>query len=398
MKISILSTYPPLKCGIAYYTRDLLGALAEEKDLAIAVLSSGNGAKVGDKLEVIHSWELDRPFSLFSVIRNINTLKPEVVHIQFHPGLYGRPVFSTIFITCILFYLSLFRKKVVITFHTIPIINKLSRGVAFRFLVRCFIKLFILLSNKVIVHTQNQKTLLTETYHIAGSKVVIVPIGVGEKSVVRPEELDKFVRQNNLNDKFVILSCPHLRFGLELEYVIEAMAQCSDQEILLVINGLYPTAINRGIRYLDELTELREKLVLGERIKFITDRNMWEETRLLWCQAASLIIYSHSDYSSEDSSMSLGEALSLFKPLLVFDVSKFSDVAAALKENSLPELVVPNLEPAQKIIYIRDSFLKVKNNYPRYRDTMGKVFKSFVEERSWEKSAHKLAKVYREML
>lgn len=83
MKILMVSTeYPPMKGGVGRYTSHLTNALRKlDIDVYVACNKSGKGDFSGlSPTNTLNSEVL---------LKIVNDLKPEIVHIQFEPGMYG---------------------------------------------------------------------------------------------------------------------------------------------------------------------------------------------------------------------------------------------------------------------------------------------------------------------
>jgi len=112
--LMISPEYPPINGGVGRYTYNLVQELKrQEIDVYVACDSRGNGDFVGLSPNNIHNSEI-----LFNLVDKI---KPDIVHIQYEPGLYGlklhsyRP--SKIFTTIDSFY-EKSRVPIVTTFHS----------------------------------------------------------------------------------------------------------------------------------------------------------------------------------------------------------------------------------------------------------------------------------------
>ena len=91
-------------------------------------------------------------------------------------------------------------------------------------------------SQKIVVMAHKAKKILTETYNIPDSKIVMIPHGIPDVPFVDPIFYkDKF----GLEDKKVILTFGLISPGKGIEYMIEAMPKIIEKhkDIIYVIAG-----------------------------------------------------------------------------------------------------------------------------------------------------------------
>ena len=84
MRVCYISTYPPIECGIASYTKYLSGAVQNLGDEVIIV--SQNGAKGDNVFPVYSPLDNDTATKLFHIT---SKLTPDVINIQHDYNLYG---------------------------------------------------------------------------------------------------------------------------------------------------------------------------------------------------------------------------------------------------------------------------------------------------------------------
>ena len=103
--ISIVSTYPPMQCGVAYYTEKLVSSLRSlDKSLEISVVTD-------------HLASSD-PRYPFRILRMLLRTKPSIIHFQHEYLMYG---FYGIPLVFILLVLRILRYPVVVTLHTVTV-------------------------------------------------------------------------------------------------------------------------------------------------------------------------------------------------------------------------------------------------------------------------------------
>ena len=115
MRILIVTgKYPPLKCGIGVYTRELSKSLSL-KGNHVSILSTFSKQKPKNfkSVELLHGVKNWNFLSIFTVSKIIKKWKPDVVHVQFPTHAFNESI-SYSLIPLLGFFLG---KKVVLTWH-----------------------------------------------------------------------------------------------------------------------------------------------------------------------------------------------------------------------------------------------------------------------------------------
>ena len=157
MKIAVMSTFPPKKCGVGVYTRNLVNAMSGFADVTVI---SFKGFDYTDRrvVPLISSW-----LSYFRVALFIKKEKFDKVIIQYDYLYYNLLVFPFF-----LFLLRLFGFNPSLIIHTVASYSDFFRKTLFR-LYHSYLLLF---TKKVFVHTVNAKNKLL------GSTVVKKPVEI----------------------------------------------------------------------------------------------------------------------------------------------------------------------------------------------------------------------------
>ncbi|MCK5250994.1 MAG: glycosyl transferase family 1, partial [Spirochaetaceae bacterium] len=112
MRIAMISTYPPIECGIATYAENLCGALKKGNN-EILVISQHGAA--GDRVYPVYNATDDNiAAEIFTILAK---LTPDLVHIQHEFGLYG--VQHGIQINELILRLRMVDLPMVVTLHTV---------------------------------------------------------------------------------------------------------------------------------------------------------------------------------------------------------------------------------------------------------------------------------------
>ncbi|MDB5232413.1 MAG: glycosyltransferase [Chitinophagaceae bacterium] len=262
-KILFLSTYPPVKCGIASFTQDLVNAIDTETNhfLSIKICAlDKNGSNISYGLPVsmtMDSYKLDSCIATAEKINRDASIK--LVCIEHEFGLYGGD-----FGEYILGFLALLEKPFVIRFHTVlpsPEPKRLK-----------IVQSISLLAERVIVMTHNSERLLKENYHIDEEKIIIIPHGTHNSSPVSASDLkQKYDFQNRL----VLTTFGLLSPNKGIEKGILAMKEVSKKfpEALYVVLGqTHPNLIKEeGEKYRNFLQELIDANGLQESVLLVNE-------------------------------------------------------------------------------------------------------------------------------
>ena len=156
--ILFLSTYPPVKCGIASFTQDLISAIDRESDKSIALsVCALNKKDAGETYESPVSMVMDSE-QLGSCVEAAGLINQNpaiaLVCIEHEFGLYGGT-----FGDYLLSFLELLEKPYVIRFHTV-LPNPDARRLR-------IVRKIAALAARVIVMTKNSSRLLQEDYAVA---------------------------------------------------------------------------------------------------------------------------------------------------------------------------------------------------------------------------------------
>jgi glycosyltransferase involved in cell wall biosynthesis len=112
MRIGVISTYPPIQCGIATYSSFLIEELKKLENVVYVV--SEYGAEGENVHTVYNSQDPDLAHKIFQTMIKFN---PDIVHIQHEFGLFGPH--GGVNVLPLIYMFKLSRIPVVATFHTI---------------------------------------------------------------------------------------------------------------------------------------------------------------------------------------------------------------------------------------------------------------------------------------
>jgi glycosyltransferase involved in cell wall biosynthesis len=284
IRVIYVASYPPRKCGIATFTKDLTTAInnANPEAPAEIIAMNDHGQDYDYPWEVKLRIRQHRRTDYEMAARYINQSSADVVCLQHEFGLYGGPEGD--YSTCLSaggevklpnshkssrFYLidmlEAVRKPIVTTFHTIlpePDPEKLYAMAR-----------VIELSSAVIAMTEDARKVLIDVYGCPPEKAVVIYHGVPDftfNNIVFHKQ--KLHMSNALP---MLLSAGLLGPGKGIEYCIEAMPEILrvlPQAKLYVVGQTHPVILrNDGEEYRESLKRLASKLKVTKSVKFINE-------------------------------------------------------------------------------------------------------------------------------
>lgn len=173
MKIAVLSSFPPRKCGIAYLTQNLFDEWRAQGHqlITFGVDDSESDYKINSKSLL----------GLMEIVSIIRREKIEHISAQFIIGFYGK---KNLGLNFLLFLFALRKKRVIVTLHELHHIRSL--GHVFRQPINLFhIALEVLISHLsagVILHTQTQVDHLKK---YGARKVRCIYLGIRPRPIPR---------------------------------------------------------------------------------------------------------------------------------------------------------------------------------------------------------------------
>jgi glycosyltransferase involved in cell wall biosynthesis len=263
-KVLFISTYPPRKCGIASFTQDLVNAIADESvnnkgAIQICALDKeANKNLYGYPVSMImDGHRLESLMEKAALINKDSSIKLLCVEHEF--GLYGGE--SGEFV---LGFLALVEKPFIVRFHTV-----LPATVPKRLKI---VQKIALLAEKVIVMTEHSARLLQEEYGLPSEKILIIPHGTHENSIVGADDLK---RKYKLNGKKVLTTFGLLSPNKGIEKGILAMKEISavyPDATYVVLGQTHPNLLEQeGERYRNYLQQLIEDNNLTESVRLVNE-------------------------------------------------------------------------------------------------------------------------------
>ena len=261
IRVAYVSTYPPRECGIATYTRSLVGAVSWFCSGAVTspviVAMNDKGGHYNYEIRVRAQIDADDIHSYERVAQYLNTSDVDVVSLQHEYGIYGGEWGE--YVTE---FLRMIRKPVVTTLHTLleePLPD--AKRVLGRILEH---------SNLVVVMAKVGEGILEREYGISADRVRHIPHGCPNVPYVGTAMMKKSL---GLQNRVVLSTFGLLSRGKGIEYVIQALPQILRERpelLYLIIGATHPEVIKcEGETYRQSLLGLVESLGMENNVRFV---------------------------------------------------------------------------------------------------------------------------------
>jgi glycosyltransferase involved in cell wall biosynthesis len=248
-----VSTYAPLRCGIATFTADLAAAVGNSEIIA---LHPDDGPEPYP-IEVRHRIRRDVPADYARAARAIDAGGCDAVSVQHEYGIWGGRDGEYV-----LDFVHALRTPVVATLHTVlqhptqsqrRILSELGGAVA-----------------ATVVMSTSAAELLTRSYGIDPRTIEIIPHGVPDLPLVAPDSVKPML---GLEGWTVILSFGLLGPGKGYESAIAAMPAIVEAEpsaLYVIVGATHPEMLRReGEAYRRRLEILAAELGMSDHVRFV---------------------------------------------------------------------------------------------------------------------------------
>ena len=299
------------------------------------------------------------PFTLYTLIRYINKMKPDVIHIQES---------GNIFLTFALLFIK--RHPIVSTNHDVK--PHLGFGAGIKRPIREIPrKIVTRYSNKIIVHGKYLKNVAISYLHLKAGDVYIIPHG--EFSIFKKWNEEGNARQ----EQNTVLFFGRIGVYKGLDYLIKAEPLISRiiPELKFIIAG-------SG----DYFQECEKMMLNKERFechnRFIPN----EEVPELF-QRASVVVLPYIDASQSGV---IPIAYAFKKPVVVTDVGSIPEVV----DDGITGFIVPPRDEKA----LADAIIKLLKDESLRKNMGENAYKKMKEDLSWDKIAEKTVEVYKEII
>lgn len=257
-KIAFLGDYLPRKCGIATFTHDLRGAIAEQYPEAESFVAPVNDLPEGYEYpsEVRFEFNENDLDSYRRTADFLNFSNADVVCLQHEYGIYGGPAGS--FILALLRDL---RIPVVTTLHTILENPGTDQ--------RRVLQELCILSARLVVMSERGARMLQEVYHVPPEKIDLIPHGILDVPFVDP---NFYKDQFGVEGKNVLLTFGLLSPNKGIENVLAALPEVIKSIpnlVYIIVGATHPNLIREhGEAYRLSLERMAKDLGIKRYVSF----------------------------------------------------------------------------------------------------------------------------------
>jgi len=256
LRVALVGSYVPRKCGIATFTEDVFKSLERLQTVsAVDVFAMGDGNHYDYPSEVC--FEIDQtPTGYHRAAAKINLGSYDVLFVQHEFGLFGGNAGDALFEM-----LDRVTVPVMTMLHTVlrdptseqaDVIKRLSER-----------------SKALLTMSTRGKSFLTANYDISEDRIAVVPHGIPDTP---PRELESNKKRFGLEGKLVALTFGLIGPGKGLEYAIEAIPEIVRKHpnfVYVLLGATHPTLIKeQGERYREGLRHQAERLGILKHVHF----------------------------------------------------------------------------------------------------------------------------------
>jgi len=256
--IAFLGDYLPRKCGIATFTSDLLGAVAERHPQSRCFAVPVNDIEGCYQYPDVVRFEIEEQDleSYRCAADFLNSSDVDVVSVQHEFGIFGGPSGSHL--------LTLLRgltAPVVTTLHTVLRTPNADQHRVMRELIAC--------SSRLVVMTERGRAILREVYQAPAAKIDLIPHGIPDVPFAAP---DCYKGQFGLSGSKVLLTFGLLSPNKGIEHVLNALPEIVAEfpdVVYIVLGATHPNEFRtRGDAYRLGLEAIVEKNRLQDHVVF----------------------------------------------------------------------------------------------------------------------------------
>lgn len=256
--VLFIGTYPPRKCGIANFTRDLTQAINKQSNLfttkILAINQCGSNHYYSD--DVVFQIDESKIEDYIKVARKINeTDSIKLVCLQHEFGLFGGRYGKYL-----LHFIEELNKPLIVTFHTILPNPEEER--------KYVIKTISEKAHYIVIMNEFGIEILRRDYEL-NNKIMVIPHGI--HYVPFQSSIEEKIRIGH-GDKIILSTFGLLREGKGIEYVIEALPKVIKKfknVLYLIVGETHPNEKKRKKEnYRESLKRKVNELNLDNHVKF----------------------------------------------------------------------------------------------------------------------------------
>ena len=277
LRIALIGTFAPRKCGIATFTTDVFDQLAIfHPEIEVQVFALHDSGSAAMDARVAGTITTDDRSSYRSIAREINARNVDAVWLQHEYGIFGGD--DGLFIEDLVDRLA---APLILTPHTVlaeP--SERQRSILERLVAR---------SSRIMVMSSHSRDLLARTYGAPHEILQIIPHGAPDRPFGRGDE---FKQRLGLAGRKVLTTFGLLGPGKGLETAIEALPAIVERHpetLYRIVGATHPNLVaEQGEAYREGLVALAARLGVSEHIEW---DNRFIETDELLDQLEACDIY-----------------------------------------------------------------------------------------------------------
>jgi glycosyltransferase involved in cell wall biosynthesis len=303
MKVALIGTFLPRKCGIATFTSDIAEKLAEFRpEIGVDIYALDNPA---DPLEytgvaqVISGTQLDE---YSRAARTINESGVDAVWLQHEYGIYGEDDGQAV---CD--FVDRLAAPLILTCHTVLAApSERQRAILCHLVTR---------ASQIMVMSRHSRDLLVEKYGARAEILNVIEHGAPDRPFGRQAE---FKARFGLTGRNVLMTFGLIGPGKGLERAIEALPQIVARHpdtVYRIVGATHPNLVaSEGERYREGLMSLAQELGVAEHIQW--DNRFLDTDELLDQLEASDIYITPYPNLQQSTSGTLSYAVALGKAVI----------------------------------------------------------------------------------
>lgn len=364
MKIGIISTYPPVNCGIATYSSYIIEELRKLQNRVYIVCHKG-----GEGFDCYPAFKYDDPDLPYKAFMAMMKFIPDLVHIQHEFGLFGEQKGMNVVPLAYKFKLS--QIPIVITLHTVSVKPDYEEQIIRKALVE--------IAEAIIVHEEYQRELIKgQLGH--QDKILVIPHGV---RIIKP--VLKAKEKLGLADKKIVLLLGYFRRSKNFERVVRLfpkVVEAVDDALLLIASGVRRPV---DIAYRDEFLDFVAKSRVKDKIKILLGPFTQQKFDLILSSADVAVL----PYLSGAQSGIMAHCLAFAKPMVVSsDVQAVADSVQKIRSGFVARADSEMAETICKILTDKNLAKEFSGHARRY----------VKKHLSWQIIASKHIEVYNKIL
>ena len=389
MRVAFVSTYPPRRCGIATFTRDLMRAVREADPSVRENVAAIDERHVKRAYGREVRWRISQGTTegYAGTARAIAASDVDVVCVQHEFGLYGLwhdegwegdQWIEGTYEDHLTAFLEEVRKPTLVTMHTV--LPEPSAA------VRDAVRRIADAADGVVVMAESAVTILEEVYGVT-TPVSVIQHGMPH---IEPTGRHRLKDKLELDDRPIISTFGLVGPGKGLEYVLEAMPTVVSKHpnaLYLIAGQTHPELLRRqGETYRNRLVELVEDLGVSENVAFV-NQYLKQEDVIEFLLASDIYVTPYLDpnqITSGTLSYALGAGKAVVSTPYLHAQEALADDRGILVDFRSPEQLADAL-----IALLDDPELKARLEHNAY---------GYAHEFTWPKTGERFVKALEELV